>query len=137
MILTGKAKEDFELYLSQEYGNFETTTFQECASAPQYTIFLDEINLPKSIENALIIEFFDSVCIIITISEDSFNYVDEEETKDFWYSVFSYFIKKYSDIEDGLNDYEEYYDTEEFITRQEAINKAIIKANKIYNEMKA
>ena len=52
MILTNKAREDFESYLSQIYGKFETVTFQECASAPQYPIFLEEINLPESVEQA-------------------------------------------------------------------------------------
>lgn len=114
MILTGKAKEDFLKWCKQDANWMQT--YED--------IFL----------HALIIEWFDSIGIIITISEDSFNYVDEEETKDYWYSVFSYFIKKYSDIEDGLNNYEEYYDTEEFSNRQESTKKAIIKANEIYNE---
>lgn len=67
MILTGISKEDFEKWFSDNYGKFETTSFQECASAPLYQVYFDEIDLPKEIENSLIIEFFDEIGIHINI----------------------------------------------------------------------
>lgn len=111
MILTDKAKKDFELYLSQNYGKFETTTFQECASAPQYPIFLDEINLPESIENALIIEFFDDKDIFINIDKWSLSFWRASINNPYLNSL-------------GCN----------FSSRQEATTEAIKKANEIYNE---
>ena len=120
MILIGKCKKDFELYLSQEYGKFETTTFQECASAPQYPIFLDEINLPESIKNALIIEFFDSVGIYIEIRINNNNPLNK--------GFHGYVIK-------SINGYYK-CTTIPVETREEATNQAIIKANEIYNERK-
>ena len=114
MILTRKAKKDFELYLSQKYGKFETTTFQECASAPQYPIFLDEINLPEEIENALIIEFFDSVGFYIEI-------------------ILIHGDEKAFTFEFSYKDYFNYCD-KEFYSRREALSRAIVNVNEVYNK---
>ena len=84
---------------------------------------------------SLIIEFFDSVGIIITISEDSFNHVDEDNNEDYWCSEFSYDVKRYTEIENGLNDYSQYYNSESFKNRKEATIQAIKKANEIYNNL--
>jgi len=61
--MNGKAKIDFEKWLKENYGKFEVCSFQDSASAPIYEVFLNEIDLPKTIENALIIEWLDSVGI--------------------------------------------------------------------------
>lgn len=126
MDLTGKCLKDFYNHLNKDY--------KECDFA--YDLNINDFSFKtKTEQNALIIDFFDSVGIIITISEDSFNHVNEEENKDYWYLVYSYLIKKYSDIDDGLNDYKEYYSTEDFNNRQEALTEAIKKANEIYNNL--
>ena len=93
MILTGKAKKDFILWLNNQ------------PVAP-YEVMLDDI--PKCYLNSLIIEWFDSVGIIIT--SDYF-----ELNKGFYSEI----------LESNF----------EIIkpTRQEALAEAIKKANEIYN----
>lgn len=93
--LNGKAKEDFKEWL------FETYSYQDLS-----------VLYPLHLSNALIIEFFDSVGIIINI-------VNQDLQR--W---FYYVIKTIERIE-GFNLVR---------TRQEATIQAIKKANDIYNE---
>lgn len=110
MELTGKCKEKFEQWFSDNYGKFETTSFQECASAPLYQVYFDEIDLPKEIESSLMIEFFDNNDIFICVNKWSLS---------FWKSsIYNPHINSL-----GCN----------FETRQEATIQAIKKANDLYN----
>ena len=101
MELTGKAKKEFVQWLSEQgvkgidISNFEFDKFHL---------------LSKVCQNALIIEWFDSVGIFVNTVrlEGVWNY-------SFWFKH---------------NRYEEY----NFNTRQKATEQAIIKANEIYNE---
>lgn len=108
MILTGKAKEDFEKWvfdtqqLSQKFGDLEDV---------HDWIFY----LPQSCFKALIIEWFDSVCMVISIRW-------EWSTKTFQTSIFS--NNNTSDVI-HLPHHDE---------RQKATEQAIIKANEIYNQ---
>ena len=106
MILTGKAKEDFENYvLNKELGHDSEVLI---SVYNQETLFINYNNVKETLLNALIIEWFDSVGIIIT--SDYF-----ELNKGF-----------YSEI---LNENFEIIKP----TRQEALVEAIKKANEIYN----
>lgn len=97
MILTGKAKEDFSY-------KYNMSNFNEYSEV---------------LQNALIIEFFDSVGICIEIDVSRFN---DKYGFDcgFYYDNFNDYIAI-----DGF-----------FNSRQEATEQAIIKANDIYNENK-
>ena len=92
MILTGKAKEDF---IKTKIGN-EISLFE--SMLPIYN-------------NALIIEWFDSVGIYVNAELDYLHIV--------WFPTIN-------------NDWN--FEEREFGTRQEAIKEAIKKANEIYNE---
>ena len=106
MILTGKAKEDFENYvLNKELGHDSEVLI---SVYNQETLFINYNNIKETLLNALIIEWFDSVGIIIT--SDYF-----ELNKGFYSEI----------LESNF----------EIIkpTRQEALAEAIKKANEIYN----
>ena len=106
MILTGKAKEDFENYvLNKELGHDSEVLI---SVYNQETLFINYNNVKETLLNALIIEWFDSVGIIIT--SDYF-----ELNKGFYSEI----------LESNF----------EIIkpTRQEALAEAIKKANEIYN----
>ena len=106
MILTGKAKEDFENYvLNKELGHDSEVLI---SVYNQESLFINYNNVKETLLNALIIEWFDSVGIYIT--SDYF-----ELNKGF-----------YSEI---LNENFEIVKP----TRQEALTEAIKKANEIYN----
>ena len=109
MILTGKAKEDFENYVLNKNLGHDSEVLISVYN--QETLFIDYKDVKKPLLNALIIEWFDSVGIIIT--SDYF-----ELNKGF-----------YSEI---LNENFEIIKP----TRQEALIEAIKKANEIYNEKK-
>lgn len=96
MILTGKAKEDFINWKNKNYENEYYCTFS---------------SMPKQSQNALIIEWFDSVGIYISIL------TQENDRKERRFT---------SDINE-----------QEFIsckTRQQATEESIKKANEIYNK---
>ena len=106
MILTGKAKEDFENYvLNKELGHDSEVLI---SVYNQESLFINYNNVKETLLNALIIEWFDSVGIIIT--SDYF-----ELNKGFYSEI----------LESNF----------EIIkpTRQEALVEAIKKANEIYN----
>ena len=106
MILTGKTKEDFENYvLNKELGHDSEVLI---SVYNQETLFINYNNVKETLLNALIIEWFDSVGIIIT--SDYF-----ELNKGFYSEI----------LESNF----------EIIkpTRQEALAEAIKKANEIYN----
>ena len=106
MILTGKAKEDFENYILNENLRHDSEVLISVYN--QETLFIDYKDVKKPLLNALIIEWFDSVGIIIT--SDYF-----ELNKGFYSEI----------LESNF----------EIIkpTRQEALTEAIKKANEIYN----
>ena len=106
MILTGKAKEDFENYVLNKNLGHDSEVLISVYN--QETLFIDYKDVKKTLLNALIIEWFDSVGIIIT--SDYF-----ELNKGF-----------YSEI---LNENFEIVKP----NRQEALTEAIKKANEIYN----
>ena len=103
MILTGKTKEEFLKYLDVEEQWFN----DECVDL---------------FANALIIEWFDSVGFFI--SNPSFNDTGSGYQRGFECEVYD---------EKNNNIYEIYNDNDVFESRQEATEKAIIKANEIYN----
>ena len=106
-ILTGKAKKDFENYvLNKELGHDSEVLINVYN---QETLFIDYKDVKKTLLNALIIEWFDSVGIYIT--------------------------SDYFELNKGF--YSEILDSNFAIvkpTRQEALTEAIKKANEIYNE---
>ena len=106
MILTGKTKEDFENYVLNKNLGHDSEVLISVYN--QETLFIDYKDVKKTLLNALIIEWFDSVGIYIT--SDYF-----ELNKGF-----------YSEILDS---------NFEIIkpTRQEALTEAIKKANEYYN----
>ena len=106
MILTEKTKEDFENYVLNENLRHDSEVLISVYN--QETLFIDYNNVKETLLNALIIEWFDSVGIIIT--SDYF-----ELNKGFYSEI----------LESNF----------EIIkpTRQEALTEAIKKANEIYN----
>lgn len=104
MKLTGKAKEDFNKWFdwySQEHHDADTD------------IFLDEITLPDTLINALIIEWLDSVDIYIQI---------ELENIDGIFSSYIFYGKNNLDSSEVNSK-----------SRQKATEIAIEIANEIYN----
>ncbi len=106
MILTGKAKEDFENYVLNKELGYDSEVLISVYN--QESLFINYNNVKETLLNALIIEWFDSVGIIIT--SDYF-----ELNKGFYSEI----------LESNF----------EIIkpTRQEALAEAIKKANEIYN----
>ena len=106
MILTGKAKEDFENYVLNKKLGHDSEVLISVYN--QESLFINYNNIKETLLNALIIEWFDSVGIIIT--SDYF-----ELNKGFYSEI----------LESNF----------EIIkpTRQEALAEAIKKANEIYN----
>ena len=114
-ILTGKAKEDFENYvLNKELGHDSEVLI---SVYNQETLFINYNNVKETLLNALIIEWFDSVGIYISI-----NYVDfyDELRNDTGFET--YVTNK------GLS-----VKFRSVSSRQEALTEAIKKANEIYN----
>ena len=105
-MLTGKAKEDFENYvLNKELGHDSEVLI---SVYNQETLFIDYKDVKKTLLNALIIEWFDSVGIYIT--SDYF-----ELNKGFYSEILG---SNFAIVKP---------------TRQEALTEAIKKANEIYN----
>ena len=106
MILTGKAKEDFENYVLNKNLGHDSEVLISVYN--QESLFINYNNVKETLLNALIIEWFDSIGIIIT--SDYF-----ELNKGFYSEI----------LESNF----------EIIkpTRQEALAEAIKKANEIYN----
>ena len=63
MILTGKAKEDFENYVLNKNLGHDSEVLISVYN--QETLFIDYKNVKKTLLNALIVEWFDSVGICI------------------------------------------------------------------------
>ena len=100
MILTGKAKEDF---LDWKVNNKKLSTIE----------ILDFKHLSTTSQNALIIEWFDSVGIYIEI-------------------ILIHGDEKAFTFEFSYKDYFNYCD-KEFSSRGEAVGRAIVNVNEIYN----
>jgi len=109
--LTDKALKDYTKWLS-DYSE----KHHGLKGWIEYDNYLDEVELPETLQNALIIEWLDSVRIHILI--------------DYIIDKFDIEIKDYIDL---LKECKKYYFTE-FDSRQKAVNKGIEKANLIYNE---
>ena len=111
MILTGKAKEDFENYvLNKELGHDSEVLI---SVYNQESLFINYNNVKETLLNALIIEWFDSVGIYIEIS-----FYDDC----YWtYNIYSNKPVLEKEIANICNN------------RQEALTEAIKKANEIYN----
>ena len=106
MILTGKAKEDFENYVLNENLRHDSEVLISIYN--QETLFIDYKDVKKTLLNALIIEWFDSVGIYIT--SDYF-----ELNKGFYSEILN---ENFAIVKP---------------TRQEALTEAIKKANEYYN----
>lgn len=120
MKLTGKAKEDFDDWLYENYDKCQIRPQEEVYwhhFSNELTLYDIYEKLPLSLKQQLIIEWFDSVGIYINIE-----YYHKR-----WYL---YLIPK-----TGIGNY--LIDMNEFYSRQEATKQAIIKANEIYNEKEA
>jgi len=74
-MLTDAAKEDFELWVLKEYGEFEVIIHGDYRLEHDVTYTLDEITLPDTLKNAFIIDWLDSVGIYINVSP---NYIDHD-----------------------------------------------------------
>ena len=106
MILTEKAKEDFENYVLNKKLGHDSEVLISVYN--QESLFINYNNVKETLLNALIVEWFDSVGICIT--------------------------SDYFELNNGF--YSEILDSNfEIIkpTRQEALTEAIKKANEIYN----
>ena len=106
MILTGKTKEDFENYVLNKNLGHDSEVLISVYN--QESLFINYNNVKETLLNALIIEWFDSVGIIIT--SDYF-----ELNKGFYSEI----------LESNFEIVKP--------TRQEALAEAIKKANEIYN----
>jgi hypothetical protein len=114
MKLTGKCKEDFEKWFSNEYVS-KPNVYNNCFDLISGENILEPFyKLPKSMQYGVYVDFFDSVDIDI-------------DTKFCGYLKYDYSIK--DKISHGLLFTEYDWST----TRQEARTKAIEKANEIYN----
>jgi len=103
MKLTGKCKEEFNEYYDEMRWNLDDMDFK---------------NIPELLQNALIIDFFDSVGIYINIK--SYQYLYD------W----SYEIKQLKRKTIVMEDNPKI----PIKSRTQATNEAIIKANDLYNE---
>ena len=113
MILTGKAKEDFEKWLNKEMYYLGRHNFEDRDNNIE--------DLSDNFQNALIIEWFDSVGIkILPYCSVNGWYC---ELKDFNNNFFGHY-KSYLICKQ---------DSKDFYSRQEATVQAIKKANEIYN----
>ena len=106
MLLTNKAKEDFENYVLNKNLGHDSEVLISVYN--QETLFIDYKDVKKPLLNALIIEWFDSVGIYIT--SDYF-----ELNKGFYSEILN---ENFAIVKP---------------TRQEALTEAIKKANEIYN----
>lgn len=109
MILTGKAKEDFEKWFS-DYSekNHHLSGWRD------YDQYIDEVELPETLQYAIIQEWFDSVGIYISPYTNGIVY----EPGVLWY---------YSLVTEN-------YRSTYHLSRNEAVEAAITNANLIYNE---
>jgi len=107
MKLTGKCKTDFEKWFIDKYDSDKV----------HETIMLitEFYNLPQSMQFGVLVEFFDSVGIYVN---DQYGYIVKT----------TYSFKIVNKKTETILNYKS-----EFKTRQEARQKAILKANKIYN----
>lgn len=129
MILTGKAKEDFEKWTQNTHddcGNGQTgKRLFYIESIDDYKFIKTEHyihNIGDSMLHALIIEWFDSVGIYITIE----GVFDRMLGYHRGYEVHIY--------QDGKQPISLFDNEDVFNIRQEAAKQAIIKANQVYND---
>lgn len=119
MILTGKAKEDFEKYNNDIYGTIDTAHSNECVEFK---------HLNPELQQSVIVDWFDSVGIYINVSPRYIGHDLKYSLGDF-YAVINF--KDSTPTCSGFN----YNNIDDSIySRNEATKQVIIKANEIYNE---
>ena len=116
MILNGKAKEDFEKWYFENHCS-SNIKFEDLLPHHIYDVFGWLYKQSLTIQNALIIEFFDYKNIFIEVSGIFYQGFEPE---------FNYNIQEKGTL-NGING-------EVFNSRQEATIQAIKQAIKIYNE---
>ena len=119
MILTGKAKEDFENYVLNKKLGHDSEVLISVYN--QESLFINYNNVKKTLLTALIIQWFDSVGIYINTTY--------EEYEDIQVKNLPVKIKTWSVWIKWINELL----LEGFNSRQEALTEAIKKANEIYN----
>ena len=119
MILTEKAKEDFENYVLNKKLGHDSEVLISVYN--QERLFINYNNVKETLLNALIIEWFDSVGIYINTTY--------EEYEDIQVKNLPVKIKTWSVWIKWINELL----LEGFSSRQEALTEAIKKANEIYN----
>ena len=120
MILTGKAKEDFENYVLNKNLGHDSEVLISVYN--QETLFINYNNVKETLLNALIIEWFDSVGIYISVKR-----LCTSLKFRCWYFVITNedgdYLNKHGADESRINN----------DSRIEITIKAIKKANEIYN----
>ena len=107
MKLTGKCKEDFEKWVSKQPYSISHDVGERAMNIVPLSEMIEQ--LPQSMQYGVLVDFFDSVDIGISMNQYNNTY---------WY-----------DIENPYT-----IDGDELKSRPEARKQAILKANEIYNE---
>ena len=116
MILTGKAKEDFENYVLNKNLGHDSEVLISVYN--QETLFIDYKDVKKTLLNALIIEWFDSVVFYINTTYEEY---EDIQVKNFPVKIKTWSVWINELLLEGFN------------SRQDALTEAIKKANEIYN----
>lgn len=114
MILRDKVKQDFENWIINNPDNHDSKRLVKIYN--QKELFVSYVGIGKTFFNALIIEWLDSIGIYIEVGGAIYRGVE------FWYN-----IQQQNTINGHNGEY--------FNSRQEATEKAIDKANEIYNSL--
>lgn len=112
-MLSKQAKKDFEKWLSNDFEPNEQSISVDCSYEGEIEVYASENfeSLPFSMQYGVLVDWFDSVGVNITIDYD-FN----EGIKYYGFYIFANYGKQ------------------SFSTRPQAREKAIEKANEIYNK---
>ena len=113
MILTGKTKEDFEIWLHSN-----DVLIKEGIYDDTYLTDVFE-ELPLNLQYASIIEWFDSVVVYINTTYEEY---EDIQVKNFPVKIKTWSVWINELLLEGFN------------SRQDALTEAIKKANEIYNE---
>ena len=135
-MLTDKAKQEFlEYYWNNK---IKPLKISNCKRVDLEDFFYSFSDL---FQNALIIDWFDSVGISINVTCEANNSADScegvcqncNDCYDIWNTKYEFIILQFSEIENNQNDYVSYWEDISFESRKEATKKAIEKANEIFN----